>query len=57
MDERIKELLDASFGMSREELVQKLHDIFGDRTSEIDRWYGIGEERQRTVICVFKCFL
>ena len=43
MDERIKELLDASFAMSKEELVQKLHDIFGDRTSEIDRWYGIGE--------------
>lgn len=43
MDERIKEILDDSSGLSKEELVQKLQDIFGDRTSEIDRWYGIGE--------------
>ncbi len=43
MDERIKEILDESSGLSKEELVQKLQDIFGDRTSEIDRWYGIGE--------------
>lgn len=43
MEERIKKLLDESSGMSKEELVQKLYDIFGDRTSEIDRWYAIGE--------------
>lgn len=43
MDERIKMLLEESSDMSKEELVQKLHDIFGDKTSEIDKWYAIGK--------------
>ncbi|MBQ8523097.1 MAG: hypothetical protein IJ457_00570 [Clostridia bacterium] len=43
MDERIKMLLEESSDMTKEELVQKLHDIFGDKTSEIDKWYAIGK--------------
>lgn len=43
MDERIQTLLEESSNMTKEELVQKLHNIFGSRTSEIDKWYVIGE--------------
>lgn len=43
MDERIKMLLEESSDMTKEELVQKLHDIYGDKTSEIDKWYAIGK--------------
>lgn len=38
MDERIKGLLEQSSDMTKEELVQRLYDIFGDQTSEIDKW-------------------
>ena len=44
MDERIKGLLEQSSDMTKEELVQKLYDIFGDQTSEIDKWYSIGKD-------------
>ena len=44
MDERIKALLEESSGMTKEELVERLQDIFGDRTSEIDKWYAIGQD-------------
>lgn len=44
MDEQIKALLEESSEMTKEELVQRLYDIFGDKTSEIDKWYPIGKD-------------
>lgn len=57
MDERIKALLDESSDMTKEELVQKLNDIFGDRTSEIDKWYAIGHDfwLRRTTVNSYLC--
>ena len=44
MDERIKTLLDESSDMTKEELVLRLHEIFGDKTSKIDKWYAVGQD-------------
>lgn len=57
MDEQIKTLLDESTDMTKEELIQKLNDIFGDRTSEIDKWYGIGQDfwLRRTTVNDYLC--
>ncbi|MBQ2922849.1 MAG: hypothetical protein IJE60_07190 [Tyzzerella sp.] len=57
MDERIKALLEESPDMTKEELVQKLNDIFGDRTSVIDKWYAIGQDfwLRRTTVNSYLC--
>ncbi len=57
MDERIKELLDQSSDLSKKEQVQRLHDIFGDQTSEIDKWYSIGKDfwLRRTTVSEYLC--
>lgn len=57
MDERIKTLLNESSDMTKEELVQKLSDIFGDKTSKIDKWYAIGQDfwLRRTTSSTYLC--
>lgn len=57
MDERIKTLLEESSDMTKEELVQRLHEIFGDKTSEIDRWYSVGQDfwLRRTTVNTYLC--
>ena len=56
MDERIKTLLDESSDMTKEELV-RLHEIFGDKTSEIDKWYAVGQDfwLRRTTVNTYLC--
>ena len=57
MDERIKTLLDESSDMTKEELVQRLHEIFGDKTSKIDKWYAVGQDfwLRRTTVNTYLC--
>lgn len=57
MDERIKTLLDESSDMTKEELVLRLHEIFGDKTSEIDKWYAVGQDfwLRRTTVNTYLC--
>lgn len=57
MDERIKTLLEESSDMTKEELIQSLHEIFGDKTSEIDKWYAVGQDfwLRRTTVNTYLC--
>ena len=57
MDERIKTLLEKSSDMTKEELVLRLHEIFGDKTSEIDKWYAVGQDfwLRRTTVNTYLC--
>lgn len=57
MDERIKTLLEESSDMTKEELVLRLHEIFGDKTSEIDKWYAVGQDfwLRRTTVNTYLC--
>lgn len=57
MDERIKTLLDESSDMTKEELVLRLHEIFGDKTSKIDKWYAVGQDfwLRRTTVNTYLC--
>ena len=57
MDERIKTLLDESSDMTKEELVRRLHEIFGDKTSKIDKWYAVGQDfwLRRTTVNTYLC--
>ena len=57
MDERIKTLLDESSDMTKEELVLRLYEIFGDKTSEIDKWYAVGQDfwLRRTTVNTYLC--
>lgn len=57
MDERIKTLLDESSDMTKEELVLRLHEIFGDKTSKIDKWYAAGQDfwLRRTTVNTYLC--
>jgi len=57
MDERIKTLLEKSSDMTKEELVLRLHEIFGDKTSKIDKWYAVGQDfwLRRTTVNTYLC--
>ena len=57
MDERIKTLLEKSSDMTKEELVLRLYEIFGDKTSEIDKWYAVGQDfwLRRTTVNTYLC--
>ncbi len=57
MDERIQTLLDESSKMTKEELIRQLHEIFGAKTSEIDKWYAIGNDfwLRRTTVNNYLC--
>ena len=57
MDERIRTLLEKSSDMTKEELVLILHEIFGDKTSEIDKWYAVGQDfwLRRTTVNTYLC--
>ena len=57
MAERIKTLLDESSDMTKEELVLRLHEIFGDKTSKIDKWYAVGQDfwLRRTTVNTYLC--
>ena len=57
MDERIQTLLEESSKMTKEELIRQLHEIFGAKTSEIDKWYAIGNDfwLRRTTVDNYLC--